>query len=96
MFHTFLEKGHTETQNDSIRATIERATRHTELYNPQHWYLSVTAAHVSKQPYVVEELLAEMFIDVKTMSNSVKNLSTDDNVEKVMWSKTQAADGFKR
>ncbi|GFO12812.1 transmembrane and tpr repeat-containing protein 2 [Plakobranchus ocellatus] len=72
--HTFLEKGHTETENDSIHATIERATRRLEVYTPDQWYTAVRAARVSKQPYKVKEMTAKDFVDFKSMSNKVKNL----------------------
>ena len=32
--HTFLEVGHTETENDNVHSVIERRTRDIELYTP--------------------------------------------------------------
>ena len=32
--HIFLEKGHTETENDSVHATIERKVRNIDIYSP--------------------------------------------------------------
>ena len=39
--HTFLEKGHTETENDAVHAIIERKTRHIYLYTPDQWFAAV-------------------------------------------------------
>ena len=48
--HTFIEKGHGETENDSVHATIELATHQT--------------ARTSKQQYIVKEMSAGEFIDL--------------------------------
>ena len=50
-----------------------------DLYEP-----CVRGSGTSKQRYMVKEMLAENFSDFKTMSSSAKNLSTDDNREKIM------------
>ena len=82
--NTFLEKGHAETENDSIHVTIESATRKIELYTPEQWFAAVRGPHTSKQKYRWKEMLAEDFFDFKTMSSCAKNLTTDDNREKIM------------
>ena len=48
--HTFLEKGHTETENDVVHAIIERKCRRFYLYTPDQWFAAVRTARVSKQP----------------------------------------------
>ena len=42
--HTFLEKGHAETENYSIHVTIESDTRKIELYTPEQWFAAISAA----------------------------------------------------
>ena len=54
--HTFLEKGHTENENDSIHSVIERATRRSTIYTPDQWYHAVRTARKSKTPYYVKEM----------------------------------------
>ena len=83
---TFLPKGHTENENDSVHSVIERATKHAVIYSPEQWYSAVRTARKSKTPYHVEELTHAQFIDYKTMSKSVKNLNMDDEGNKVKWS----------
>ena len=83
---TFLQKGHTENENDSVHSVIERATKHAVIYSPEQWYSAVRSARKSKTPYHVEELTHAQFIDCKTMSKSVKNLNMDDEGNKVKWS----------
>ena len=75
--HTFLDKGHTETENDSVHATIERKTRHIKIYTPDQWFTAVRTARTSKQPYQVREMCGRDFIDFKSMAASVKNLAVD-------------------
>ncbi|GFN76018.1 hypothetical protein PoB_000252400 [Plakobranchus ocellatus] len=93
--HTFLEKGHTETENGSIHATIERATKCLKLYTPYQWYTAVRAARVSKQPYKIKEMTAKDFVDFKSMSNNVKSLAIGDDGQKIMWSRTRKPSAMK-
>ena len=83
---TFLQKGHTENENDSVHSVIERATKHAVIYSPEQWYSAVGTARKSITPYHVEELTHAQFIDYKTMSKSVKNLNMDDEGNKGKWS----------
>ena len=83
---TFLQKGHTENENDSVHSVIERATKNAVIYSPEQWYSAVRTARKSKTPYHVEELTHAQLIDYKTMSKSVKNLNMDDKGNKVKWS----------
>lgn len=83
---TFLEKGHTETENDSVHSVIERATRNMEIFTPDQWYATVRGARKSKTPYNVKEMAVSEFMDFKEMAKAVKNMSTDDDGEKVKWS----------
>ena len=82
--HRFLEKGHTDKENDSIHVTLGSATRRIELYAPEQWFAAVRGSGTSKQRYRVKEMLAEGFYDFQTMFSSAKNLSRDDNRKKSM------------
>ena len=87
--HTFLEVGHTETENDNVHSVIERRTRDIELYTPDQWYGAVRAAFAGRKsgkPYDVIEMTHEDFIDWKSMSKQVlTNLLTDDDGVQVYW-----------
>jgi len=48
---TFLEKGHTETENDSVHSVIERATKNVLIYTPEQRYAAVQNARKDKRPY---------------------------------------------
>ena len=50
---TFLQKGHTENEKDSVHSVIERATKHAVIYSPEQWYSAVRTARKSKTPYHV-------------------------------------------
>lgn len=87
--HTFLEKGHTENENDSVHATIERKVRNIEIYSPEQWYTAVRTSRTSKEPYIVIEMACTDFINFKEMASKVRNLSVDDSGDKVFWSKVR-------
>ena len=87
--HTFLEVGHTETENDNVHSVIERRTRDIELYTPDQWYGAVRAAFAGRKsgkPYDEIEMTHEDFIDWKSMSKQVlTNILTDDAGVQVYW-----------
>ncbi|GFN91926.1 DNA repair protein rhp54 [Plakobranchus ocellatus] len=83
---TFLQKGHTENENDSVHSVIEKSTKHAVIYSPEQWYAAVRTARKSKAPYYVEEMTHSQFVDYKTMSQQVKNFNVDDEGDKVKWS----------
>ena len=87
--HTFLEKGHTETENDSVHACIERKTRNISVYTPEQWYTAVRSTRKTKQPYFVQELENTMFIDFKSMSSKVLNMTLFDSGEKIYWTEVR-------
>ncbi|GFS22714.1 DNA repair protein rhp54 [Elysia marginata] len=84
--HTFLEKGHTETENDSVHATSERKSRNIDIYSPEQSFTVARTARTSKQPYVVHEMTSGDFIDFKGMASQVRNHTTDDSGNKISWS----------
>ena len=55
----------------------------TSFASHEQWFAVVKGAGISEQRYRVKEMLAEDFYDFKTMFISDKNLSTDDNMEKI-------------
>lgn len=65
--HVYLEKGHTQNENDSVHSTIERATRHVPVYTPEQWCTAVRSARREK-PYVVNEMACSDFLDFNDLS----------------------------
>ena len=86
--YTFLEKGHTETENDSVHATIERKARNIEIYSPQQWFAVVRSARSSKRPYIVCEMTSGNFINFKEMSSKARNLNMDDSLNFIEFTKS--------
>ena len=85
--HTFLEVGHTETENDNVHSMIEQRTRNITINTPEQWYSAVRLAGPKKNSYTVFELSKTDFIDWKTMSNEcVKHFFEDDSGKQVYWS----------
>ena len=81
-----MEKGHTETENDSVHSTIERKTKNIKLYSPDQWYGAVRSARVTKQPFEVIEMKHGDFIDFKAMSEEVvKHFFYDDDKVQIYW-----------
>ena len=83
--HKFLEKGHTQNENDSIHAAIENASRNISVYTTPQWAAIVSAARPQK-PYIVKEMDINDFYNFKEVSKQLKNLDLDVNREKVYWS----------
>nr|XP_026497999.1 uncharacterized protein LOC113402096 isoform X2 [Vanessa tameamea] len=69
--HTFLEKGHTQNEGDSIHATIEKASRYKNIYTPSEWSSLIRWAKVKGAPYNVIDVSQNMIFDFKKMQASV-------------------------
>ena len=84
--HYYLEKGHTQNENDSVHSTIERTARKIPVYTPDQWCSIVRSARKSK-PYVVNEMVPGSFLDFKSLAESFRNFSVNTDGEKVKWLK---------
>lgn len=78
--HTFLEKGHTQNEGESVHATIECAKKGTIIYVPMQWVTLVQSAKVTKQPYLVIQMSNNEFLDFKCLvENQQFNWKTSTN-----------------
>ncbi|KAF4529623.1 hypothetical protein B566_EDAN017069 [Ephemera danica] len=68
----FLEKGHTQTEVDTIHATIETRVRKRNVYVPSDYKLHIIKAR-PKQPYEVREYKQTEFLDYSQL-NIYKNI----------------------
>ncbi|CAI6358018.1 unnamed protein product [Macrosiphum euphorbiae] len=59
--HTFLGKGHTQNEVDSVHACIENAQK--VIYIPAQWVTLISCAKVAGNPYTVIEVSNEEFLD---------------------------------
>ena len=82
--HKFLERGHTQNENDSVHSTIESAAKNVTVYTPEQWYSTVRMARCT-QLYHVKEMQGTDFLDFKEHSKCLTNFYKDDNDEKVKW-----------
>uniref|UniRef100_A0A6P7H5S2 Uncharacterized protein LOC114346528 n=1 Tax=Diabrotica virgifera virgifera TaxID=50390 RepID=A0A6P7H5S2_DIAVI len=81
--HTFLEKGHTQTEGDSMHSVIERASKHIPIFSPDQWYTLVRTAK-KNNPFHVIEMDKEKFLDLKALTQEITlNWDRDVNNEKV-------------
>ena len=86
--HTFLEKGHTQNENDSIHAVIENEKKRTEfVYTPDQYYALARSARKSKEQYIVKEMEHKDFFNFKSVAKRMKNFSVDEYGESVKWGK---------
>ena len=85
--HYYLEKGHTQNENDSVHSPIERAARKIPVYTPDQWCSVVRTAKKNGQPYVVHEMVPGSFSDFKRLTTSFRNFSINTCGEKVNWLK---------
>jgi len=84
--HYYLEKGHTQNENDSVHSVIEHASRNIPIFTPQQWY-SVVQSAWRVMPYTVVEMTGSRFYDFKDLSRKFRNFSMAENGEKVQWHK---------
>ena len=85
--HTYLEKGHTQSEGDSVHSVIERAARNVPIYTPEQWYTVVRSAK-RKDPYNVFEISKENIFDLKDLEKKTCiNWEKDEENEKVFLSK---------
>nr|CAH7746664.1 unnamed protein product [Callosobruchus chinensis] len=81
--HTFLEKGHTQTEGDSMHSVVERASRHVPIYTPDQWYTLVRTAKKNK-PFEVTEMDKEDFIDLKALTkDTALNWERDEQNDRI-------------
>ena len=76
--HKYLEKGHSQNENDSIHASVERASRFISVYTPGQWAAVIRSAR-HNQPYHVKEMGQKDFYDFRTLSSNIKNFDLDSN-----------------
>ena len=86
--HSFLEKGHTQNENDSIHSTIEGERKRSNfIYCPSQYYSLARCARKTKKSYVVTEMENDDFFDFKMSSKQLKNFTVDETGRKVQWGK---------
>lgn len=85
--HTFLEKGHTQNEGDSMHASIENAKKGKTMYVPADWISLVMSAKINGEPYRVQIVANEEFLNFKPLvENDDFNWKIQTNKEKVLWS----------
>ncbi|KAL4720988.1 hypothetical protein ACJJTC_014342 [Scirpophaga incertulas] len=85
IIHTFLERGHTHNEGDSVHALIERFAKNKTIYTPDDWYNMIRWCKQDGKPYQVIEMQNEMFIDFKNFLSG-PNWTVNTNGEKMFWS----------
>lgn len=97
--HTFLEKGHTQAEGDSVHALIERSSKNKIIYTPLEWFSLVRWAKQDGKPYNVVEMKHTDFFNFKELLNG-RNWAKNINGDIVHWTKIKevrvcAEDPFK-
>ncbi|GFO47905.1 tRNA uridine 5-carboxymethylaminomethyl modification enzyme mnmg [Plakobranchus ocellatus] len=78
-------EGHSKNENDSVHATIERVSKHLDIYTTPHWAGVISAAKRTKSHYIVKELDEHCFFDFKQVAGHLKNFDLDVDRQKVQW-----------
>lgn len=83
--HTFLQRGHTQSEGDSVHSVIEKAARNVPVYTPDQWYTLVRTSK-RKNPYVVIEMSQENIYDLKKLQQTTSlNWEKNECNEKICW-----------
>lgn len=89
--HTFLEKGHTQNEGDSMHATIECSKKNKTIYIPAQWITLVRCAKIYGKSYEVFELSYEDFLNFKPLvENSLLNWKTSTDKKVIKWNNVKA------
>ncbi|XP_050551786.1 uncharacterized protein LOC126911028 [Spodoptera frugiperda] len=86
--HKFLEKGHTQQEDDSVHALIEKSSKRKFIFCPEEWYTLVRWCKTSGDAYEVIEITQDQILDFKMCLNDFKLTKNTDN-ENVKWNQVR-------
>ena len=82
--HKYLERGHTQNENDSVHSCIERAMKNVSLYTTAQLSTIFQTARRSN-PYIVKDMTSDDFFDFKDLTTQIRNLEIDTTGSKIRW-----------
>lgn len=84
--HTFLEKGHTQNEGDSVHSLIEKSARHKIIYTPSEWKFLVRWAKV-EDPYEVVEMTSDDILNYSNLisADTTKKWEKNSQNQKIKW-----------
>lgn len=89
--HTFFEKGHSQMEGDSVHATIEKFTKHRDMYCPNEWMTAVANSKITQPKYEVIEMSTSDFKDFKDLSvQTVGNRNKTPDGKHLQWLKVRS------
>lgn len=86
----YFIKGHTQNENDSVHATIEREKKRVlkggPITHPSQWVPVIKLAKKNGNPYKVVEMDTADIFDFRIVADSIgRNYSMNEDGEKVVW-----------
>lgn len=82
--HTFLVRGHTQNEADSVHSVIEKNIRQAKksgpIYTPDQYVALIRNAKKTGNSFIVNEMSFDSFYDLKLLSNDI-NLNTGKNID---------------
>lgn len=89
--HVFYEPGHSQQEGDSMHATIERAAKNVQVNVPSEWGIICQTARKTPEPYIVNYLTHDSFIDWTLLASKNKETSRYKTLtgEVVEWRKVK-------
>jgi len=84
--HTFLERGHTQSEGDSMHSCVEHAKKGKSIYVPVQWVTLVRCSKVKGNQFRVIEVSYDEFLDFKPLVEDKKfNFKTSTNGDIIKW-----------
>jgi len=84
--HTFLERGHTQSEGDSMHSCVEHAKKGKVIYVPAQWVTLVRCSKVKGNPFRVIEVSYDEFLDFKPLVEDKQfNYKTSTNGDIIKW-----------
>ena len=88
--HKYFESGHSQMEGDSVHSTIERATKHSNIYTPSEWYTAVRLAKRTQPIYEVIEVNTSDVLNFKEVADDcLTNRKSTDDQESLSWLKVK-------
>lgn len=88
--HRFFEKGHSQSEGDTMHACVERAKKNHVIYTPEQMYCIISNAKVEGDKFSVKEMMQSDFCDFKQLVNKPEvNWFQNDDSQKVFWSRVK-------
>ena len=81
--HKYLERGHTQNENESVHSCIEMAMRSMHLHNTP--VVNTNSKARRSNHYIVTDMTSDDIFNFKELTTQIRNLEVDTQGSKIKW-----------